>query len=113
MAMISRDILIPENEWFYVGLADLAVGRTFDINKRVEALNDDDRDRFYTRGRAAGYIKGKIQGKYLLTAAIDTGDEDVWTRMTSTLFMATIPRPTRMRRPGVSSMSVLSAATAM
>jgi len=73
----SRDILIPENEWFYVGLADLAVGRTFDLNKRVEALDDDDRDRFYTRGRAAGYIKGKIQGKYLLTAAADTGDEEL------------------------------------
>jgi len=70
----SRDILIPENDWFYVGLADLAVGRTFDISKRVEALDEDDRNRFYTRGRAAGYVKGKIQGKYLLTAAIDTGD---------------------------------------
>ena len=73
----SRDILIPENEWFYVGLADLAVGRTFDLNKRVEALDEDDRNRFYTRGRAAGYIKGKIQGKYLLTAALDTGDEEL------------------------------------
>ena len=73
----SRNILIPENEWFYVGLADLAVGRTFDLNNRVEALNEDDRDRFYTSGRAAGYVKGKIQGKYLLTAAADTGDEEL------------------------------------
>ena len=73
----SRNIVIPENEWFYVGLADLAVGRNFDLNDRVEAIGDDDRDRFYTRGRAAGYIKGKIQGKYLLTAAIDTGDEEL------------------------------------
>jgi hypothetical protein len=73
----SRDILIPENEWFYVGLADLAVGRNFDLNNRVEALDEDDRNRFYTRGRAAGYIKGKIQGKYLLTAAADTGDEEL------------------------------------
>jgi hypothetical protein len=73
----SRDILIPENEWFYVGLADLAIGRTFDLNKRVEALNEDDRNRFHTRGRAAGYVKGKIKGKYLLTAALDTGDEEL------------------------------------
>ena len=73
----SRNIVIPENEWFYIGLADLAVGRTFDVNERVEALDDDDRDRFYTRGRAAGYIKGKIKGKYLLTAAVDTGDEEL------------------------------------
>ncbi len=72
----SRDILIPENDWFYVGLADLAVGRTFDISKRVEALDEDDRNRFYTSGRLAGYVKGKIQGKYLLTAAVDTGDEE-------------------------------------
>ena len=73
----SRDILIPENDWFYVGLADLAVGRTFRHEDRIEALDEDDRNRFYTRGRAAGYIKGKIQGKYLLTAALDTGDDEI------------------------------------
>ena len=73
----SRDVLIPENEWFYVGLADLAIGRTFDINNRVEAVDEDDRNRFYTSGRAAGYVKGKIKGKYLLTAALDTGDEEL------------------------------------
>jgi len=73
----ARDILIPQNDWFYVGLADLAVGRTFRHEDRIEALDEDDRNRFYTRGRAAGYIKGKIRGKYLLTAALDTGDDEI------------------------------------
>ncbi len=73
----SRDVYIPENDWFYVGLADLAVGRNFRHEDRIEALDEDDRNRFYTRGRAAFYVKGKIQGKYLLTGALDTGDEEV------------------------------------
>ncbi len=73
----SRDVYIPENDWFYVGLADLAVGRNFRYEDQIEALDEDDRNRFYTRGRAAFYVKGKIQGKYLLTGALDTGDEEI------------------------------------
>ena len=73
----SRDVYIPENDWFYVGLADLAVGRNFRHEDRIEALDEDDRNRFYTRGRAAFYVKGKIQGKYLLTGALDTGDDEI------------------------------------
>ena len=73
----SRDVYIPEDEWFYVGLADLAVGRNFRHEDRIEALDEDDRNRFYTRGRAAFYVKGKIKGKYLLTGAVDTGDDEI------------------------------------
>ncbi len=73
----SRDVYIPEDEWFYVGLADLAVGRNFRHEDRIEALDEDDRNRFYTRGRAAFYVKGKIKGKYLMTGAVDTGDDEI------------------------------------
>lgn len=69
----SRTIEIPESEWFYVGLADFTLGKNF--SDKVEALRpgefDDD---VYTRGRLAFYLKGKIQGRYILTAAADTGE---------------------------------------
>jgi hypothetical protein len=70
----SRDVEIPETEWFYVGLADLTVG--YNLKDHVEDIRpgefDDD---IYTRGRAAFYVKGKIKGRYILTAAADTGEK--------------------------------------
>lgn len=60
--------------WFMVGLADLTVSQN-DFNGNVEAVTADDLKNFdseNTYGRLAFYLKGKIQGKYLLTAQADT-----------------------------------------
>ncbi len=71
----SRDITIPENEWFYVGLADLYAGKVLDNNPVVPANADDYGNGVWTRGRVAFYVKGKIQGKYILTASADSGEQ--------------------------------------
>jgi hypothetical protein len=72
----NRDINIPDNEWFYVALADLTVGkRTGD--KNIESVRPGEYDSVYTRGRLAFYLKGKIKGEYLLTAAADTVEDDL------------------------------------
>ncbi|MCV9999528.1 TonB-dependent receptor [Pararhizobium sp. YC-54] len=70
-----RDVNIPTSDWFYVGLADLTVGKRLS----VDAAGEADRQRYgsvYSRGRLAFYLKGKIKGEYLLTAAADTGEDD-------------------------------------
>jgi len=72
----SRDINIPENEWFYVALADLTVGKRFGSESLVDA-DPGDYKSTYTKGRLAFYLKGKIKGRYLLTAAADTGEDDI------------------------------------
>ncbi|MEZ5856009.1 MAG: hypothetical protein R3D67_15155 [Hyphomicrobiaceae bacterium] len=72
----ERDVIIPENEWFYVGLADLTVGRRFGSRDLVEAAPGE-YDSVYSKGRLAFYLKGKIQGRYLLTASADTGEDKV------------------------------------
>ncbi|MBL8792098.1 MAG: TonB-dependent receptor, partial [Rhizobiales bacterium] len=70
----SRSVSIPENEWFYVGLADFTAG--MNLKDHVENLSPDDfKDDAYTRGRLAFYLKGKIRGRYILTAAADTGEQ--------------------------------------
>jgi len=72
----SRDINIPNNDWFYVALADLTVGaRTGDPG--IEAVRSEEYDTIYTKGRLAFYLKGKIKGEYLLTAAADTGEDSL------------------------------------
>jgi hypothetical protein len=70
----NRQINIPKNDWFYVALADLTVGkRTGDAN--IETVRQGEYDKVYTKGRLAFYLKGKIKGEYLLTAAADTGED--------------------------------------
>jgi len=69
----SRSVNIPENDWFYVALADLTVGKRFGSGD-IEQAKEEDYDTIYTKGRLAFYLKGKIKGRTLLTAAADTGE---------------------------------------
>ncbi len=72
----SRDINIPDNDWFYVALADVTVGlRTGD--EHIESVRPGEYDDIYSKGRLAFYVKGKIKGEYLLTAAADTDEEEL------------------------------------
>ena len=73
---IDREVHIPDNEFFYVGLADLTVGRRIGSSALVET-SPGEFDRSFARGRLAFYLKGKIKGKYLLTAAADTREEEL------------------------------------
>ncbi len=69
----SRDVEVPENEWFYIALADFTAGHNFGSGI-VEHTSGDEFDKTWTRGRLAFYLKGKIKGQYILTAAADTGE---------------------------------------
>ncbi len=67
----ARDVHIPDNEWFYVGMADFTAGSRSGSDG-IEDVKPGEFDSIYTRGRAAFYLKGKIKGRYLLTASADT-----------------------------------------
>ena len=69
-----RDINIPSSEWFYVGLADVTVGKRFS-SKDIQNVSPGEYDKVYSKGRLAFYLKGKIKGQTLLTAAGDTGED--------------------------------------
>jgi len=70
---------VDSNYFFMVGLADLTVGEN-DVSGSLEPLSVDegryDGD-IFVDGRLAFYLKGKVKGKYLITAQLDTGTEDV------------------------------------
>jgi hypothetical protein len=72
----NRSVNIPESEWFYVALADFTLGKRFG-NGAIEDVKPGDFKGTYTKGRLAFYLKGKIKGRYLLTAAADTGEESL------------------------------------
>ena len=72
----DRSVNIPSSEWFYVGLADLTLGSKTG-SKHIEDVAPGEYDGVYDKGRLAFYLKGKIKGAWLLTAAADTGDGSV------------------------------------
>ncbi len=64
--------------FFMVGLADMTVGDN-DVTGSVESLQTDEAfdGSTFTDGRVAFYLKGRIKGRYLLTAQLDTTEEDL------------------------------------
>ncbi len=60
---------------FMVGLADITIGES-KVTGNLESLSDGDKrldGDIFVDGRLAFYLKGKIKGKYLVTAQMDTG----------------------------------------
>ncbi len=80
VAEFTRSLTIPDQDWFYVGLADLTIGRNSskgDVKIVRADAKDEFKNRVYANGRLAFYLKGKIRGDVLLTAAADTREQPV------------------------------------
>jgi hypothetical protein len=65
---LTREIVIPRNDWFATGLADLTIGR------RGESFGSGDS---YTRGRLAFYARGVVNGTTRVTVAGDSGEGEL------------------------------------
>ncbi len=64
---------------FMVALADVTIGEG-KVTGNLETLSDGDKHLdgdIFVDGRLAFYLKGKIKGKYLVTAQMDTGTEAI------------------------------------
>src|SRR5690606_2576372 len=72
----SRDVNIPTNEWFYVALAEATFGKQTG-DPGIEDVRQGEFDTIYKKGRIAFYLKGKVKGQTLITAAADTGENDL------------------------------------
>ncbi len=72
------DIDVSGKYMFAVAIADLTVSGS-NATGSIEPLAGDDRydDSFLVEGRLAFYLKGKIQGKYLVTAQADTQEREI------------------------------------
>jgi len=70
----NREIHIPKNNWFFVGLADLTAGQN-QVAGPAQILNqelDQFEKEIFIDGRLAFYLRGKIKGEYLIKASMDT-----------------------------------------
>ncbi len=74
----ERDIHIPQSEWFRFAVADLTIGKRFGRDSSLlTPAAPGEYDRVYRRGRLAFYLKGKVQGRFIITAAMDTREEEL------------------------------------
>ena len=84
-----RNVSIPDNDWFYIAIADLTVGQNSTSGPAALVTGDDSGyydNKTYIDGRGAFYLKGKIKGEYLLTASADTREgplKDLFSNFTS------------------------------
>ncbi len=69
---------VKENHIFLVGLADFTAG-AYDVTGNIKPLEADEHynEDIFVDGRLAFYLKGKIKGKYLITAQMDTQEADI------------------------------------
>ncbi|MCK4260162.1 MAG: hypothetical protein KAX49_14385 [Halanaerobiales bacterium] len=76
----KKDYGFTMEQYFVVGFADLTVGKTY-FQGNIEPVSEFDEfsEGIYVDGRFALYLKGKINGKYLLAAQIDTTEKPVTT----------------------------------
>lgn len=69
-----RDFELPQSDWFFVGQADLTLGRNSVSGPAALVTNDKNRygGGSWSEGRLAGYAKGQLNDRWTLTASIDT-----------------------------------------
>ena len=72
------DVDVTGRYLFAVAIADVTVSKnSASGNLQPLAADDRDDDSFLSEGRLAFYLKGKMRGKYLLTAQADTQDREL------------------------------------
>lgn len=71
---MEREVEAARTALFFMALADGEFGRITTTGNLEEAGTKKSAE-FYEKGRLAYYLKGTIQGKYLITSAFDTGKQ--------------------------------------
>lgn len=72
-SVYSQHIKVGEDYLFFVGMGDTKMGYSFNRGN-IEPVQQDDKFKkgFWSEGKMAYYLKGKIKGKYLITSSLDT-----------------------------------------
>lgn len=72
-SIYSKKLTVGEDYLMFVAMGDAKVGYTFDPGN-VEPVSQDDKynEGFWSEGKMAYFLKGKIKGKYLITSSFDS-----------------------------------------
>ncbi len=74
---IQKNIEIKENEIFFFAMLDITYGEnTFTGPLRLQEARAEEFENEYLYGQAGFYLKGKIKGKYIITAMANSGEAE-------------------------------------
>ncbi len=74
----EQDVYLDNSDFFYVAIGDLTVGTKGSVGPAdFLAETDEDFDDIGVYGRGALYAKGRVQGDITVTAAVDTGEQEI------------------------------------
>jgi uncharacterized repeat protein (TIGR01451 family) len=72
---VVREVEVSKNDLFLLAFVDSKIGY-LQGEGYLEGAGMEEAEEFYTEGRVAFYLKGYVAGKYLVTAALDTGTNE-------------------------------------
>ncbi|MDP8213258.1 MAG: hypothetical protein P9X22_08240 [Candidatus Zapsychrus exili] len=74
--MYSKKIKVGEDYLFFVGMGDAKIGYTFNKGN-IEPVQSDEKYKggFWSEGKMAYFLQGKVLGKYLITSSFDSQRE--------------------------------------
>ncbi|UCD80501.1 MAG: OmpA family protein, partial [Desulfobacterales bacterium] len=75
ISVISREVEVKDTQLFFLAFVDGKIENLWG-DGFIEGAGMDHDSEFFTEGRIAFYLKGVIKGKYLITAALDTGTDE-------------------------------------
>ena len=75
--VVERDIEVPETDVFYVALGEVTVGSNIRSDGALRRATGEAPDSVELTGRGAVYLKGRVKGDVLITAAADTREGDL------------------------------------
>jgi len=77
---LNQQIDVPANDWFYVGMADMTVGKNSVHGPETLVTGEnisEYKGKTYTSGQLAFYVRGKINNDWKLTASADTQEQPI------------------------------------
>ena len=75
--VVERDIEVPTTDVFYVALGEVTVGKGITSGSALKRASGDDAESVELTGRGAVYLKGRVKGDILITAAADTREQQL------------------------------------
>ena len=75
--VVERDVEVPETDFFYVALGEVTLGSNIRSDGALARASGDERDEIELTGRGAVYLKGRVKGDVLITAAADTRENSL------------------------------------
>lgn len=76
VGFLPAEVEVKDTHLFFLAFGDAQLGYNM-IKGNLKNAGAESKGEFFTEGRVAFYLKGVVKGKYMVTAALDTGRDEL------------------------------------